>query len=123
MGDRVLRSRRPHRHRHFRNLSSSDREPKQRHHNWQSSESSDDESFDDEEIAPQPYGQTLRVRDQALQHTFDRLRSHRRQPIARDWGTGKKRLTATIACINTALLGIIVGVYVRTMVKCDTFGC
>ena len=123
MGDRVLRSRKPHRHGHFRNLSSSDREPKQQHYNRQSSESSDDESFDEEEIAPQPYGQTLRVRDQALQHTFDRLRSHRRQPIARDWGTGKKRLTATIACINTALLGIIVGVYVRTMVKCDTFGC
>ena len=120
MGDRVLRGRRPHRHRHFRNLSSSDRKPKQRHYNRQSSESSGyEESFDEEEIAPQPYGQTLRVRDQARQHTFDRLRSHRRQPIARNWGTGKKRLTATIACINTALLGIIIGVYVRTLVKCD----
>ncbi|OSS52898.1 hypothetical protein B5807_02175 [Epicoccum nigrum] len=122
MGDRVLRSRRPHRHRHFQNLSSSDREPKQRHYNRQSSESSDhEESFDEEEIAPQPYGQTLRVRDQAHQHTFDRLRSHRRQPIARNWGTGKKRLTATIACINTALLGIIIGVYVRTLVEYDIF--
>jgi hypothetical protein len=121
MGDRVLRSRRPHRHRHFRNLSSSDRGPKQRQYNRQSSESSDDESFDEEEIAPQPYGQTLRVRDQAHQHTFDRLRSHRRQPIARNWGNGKKRLTATIACINTALLGIIIGVYVRTLVEYDIF--
>ncbi|KAI4674014.1 uncharacterized protein J4E88_008481 [Alternaria novae-zelandiae] len=33
------------------------------------------------------------------------------QPIARNWSTGKKRLTASIACINTALLGIIVGIY------------
>ncbi|CAI6339844.1 unnamed protein product [Periconia digitata] len=45
-------------------------------------------------------------------HTFSRRRFHRRQPIARNWRTGKKRLTAMIACINTALLGIIVGIYV-----------
>ncbi|KAK1908204.1 hypothetical protein P3342_013524 [Pyrenophora teres f. teres] len=43
--------------------------------------------------------------------TFSLRRNHRRQPIARNWSTGKKRVTATIACINTALLGIIVGIY------------
>ncbi|KAJ8111195.1 hypothetical protein OPT61_g6159 [Boeremia exigua] len=42
---------------------------------------------------------------------LDLMRHHRRQPIARNWGTGKKRLTAVIACVNTALLGIIIGVY------------
>lgn len=37
---------------------------------------------------------------------------HRRQPIARNWGTTKKRITATIACINTGLVGFLIGVYV-----------
>ena len=37
---------------------------------------------------------------------------HRRQPIARNWGNGRKRMAATIACINTAILGMIVGIYV-----------
>ncbi|ORY14142.1 hypothetical protein BCR34DRAFT_510124 [Clohesyomyces aquaticus] len=53
----------------------------------------------------------LSMRDHMHHHTFARRRDHRRQPIARNWRTGKKRLTATIACINTALLGIIVGIY------------
>ncbi|KAF3037998.1 hypothetical protein E8E12_008435 [Didymella heteroderae] len=82
-----------------------------RHRSSSSSESSPpDESFDEEDLPPQQYGGTLRVREQA-QHTFSLRRHHRRQPIARNWGTGKKRLTAVIACINTALLGIIIGVY------------
>ncbi|KAF2196713.1 hypothetical protein GQ43DRAFT_242571 [Delitschia confertaspora ATCC 74209] len=53
----------------------------------------------------------LRLRDQVHYHTFGIARHHRQQPIARNWKTGKKRITATIACINTALLGIIVGIY------------
>ncbi|KAF2268372.1 hypothetical protein CC78DRAFT_455627 [Lojkania enalia] len=44
-------------------------------------------------------------------HTFSLHRQHRRQPIARNWETSKKRITATIACMNTSLLGIIVGIY------------
>ncbi|KAI4943623.1 hypothetical protein J4E91_009260 [Alternaria rosae] len=39
------------------------------------------------------------------------MAANSRQPIARNWSTGKKRLTASVACINTALLGIIVGIY------------
>ncbi|KAI9806426.1 MAG: hypothetical protein M1833_003613 [Piccolia ochrophora] len=38
-------------------------------------------------------------------------RSSRRQPIARDWSVGRKRLVAAVACLNTALLGLIVGIY------------
>ena len=56
----------------------------------------------------------LSLRDQVHHHTLNLHRNHRRQPIARNWGTRKKRITATVACINTALLGIIVGIYVSS---------
>lgn len=45
---------------------------------------------------------------------LDIFKRQRREPIARNWGTAKKRITATIACINTALVGYLIGVYVRT---------
>ena len=38
-------------------------------------------------------------------------RSHRRAPIARDWSTSRKRYVATVACISTALMGLIIGIY------------
>lgn len=44
-------------------------------------------------------------------HGFSLSRSHRRAPIARDWSTPRKRFVAAVACINTALLGLIVGIY------------
>lgn len=72
----------------------------------------DNDSSSEEDHPPaKAYGNELTVRGQAHHHTFNLIRPHRRQPIARNWSTGKKRLTATIACINTALLGIIVGIY------------
>ncbi|KAL8713379.1 MAG: hypothetical protein Q9220_002578 [cf. Caloplaca sp. 1 TL-2023] len=42
---------------------------------------------------------------------FKLSQSHRRSPIARDWSTPKKRWVALVACINTALIGVIVGIY------------
>ena len=42
---------------------------------------------------------------------FSLSRSHKRAPIARDWSKSRKRWTAAIACISTALVGIIVGIY------------
>jgi hypothetical protein len=36
----------------------------------------------------------------------------KRDPIARRWGHFRKRFTATVACINTAIVGYIIGVYV-----------
>lgn len=42
---------------------------------------------------------------------FSLSRSHRRQPIARDWSPGRKRFAASVACISTALIGILVGIY------------
>ena len=43
--------------------------------------------------------------------TYPGYVSHRHQPVARDWHNHRKRYAATVACINTALLGIIVGIY------------
>ena len=43
-------------------------------------------------------------------------RYHRRQPIAREWGTHRKRITATIACLNTVFVGLIAGIYVSRAV-------
>lgn len=42
-----------------------------------------------------------------------RLHKYRRQPIAREWSITRKRVTAAIACLNTALIGLIAGIYVR----------
>ncbi|RYP28552.1 hypothetical protein DL767_007158 [Monosporascus sp. MG133] len=42
---------------------------------------------------------------------FSLSRSVSRQPIARDWPTARKRFAATVACISTALIGILVGIY------------
>ncbi|KAL9600809.1 MAG: hypothetical protein Q9219_002947 [cf. Caloplaca sp. 3 TL-2023] len=42
---------------------------------------------------------------------FSLSHSHRRSPIARDWSTSKKRWVALVACINTALVGLIIGIY------------
>lgn len=39
-------------------------------------------------------------------------RHHHRQPIAREWPTYKKRITALIACLNTVFIGLIVSIYV-----------
>jgi len=42
---------------------------------------------------------------------FSLARNHKRQKIARDWSPGRKRFVATVACISTALIGILVGIY------------
>ena len=42
---------------------------------------------------------------------FSLSRSHRRKPIARDWSEGRKRFVATVTCITTALLGLVLGIY------------
>ena len=44
-------------------------------------------------------------------HGFSLSRSHRRAPIARDWSKSRKRYVATVACISTALMGLIIGIY------------
>lgn len=42
---------------------------------------------------------------------FSLSRSHRRSPIARDWSIVRKRFSATVACITTAFIGLIIGIY------------
>ena len=44
-------------------------------------------------------------------HDFSLSRSHRRAPIARDWSTSRKRFVATVTCITTAFMGLIIGIY------------
>ncbi|KAI0838742.1 hypothetical protein F5Y06DRAFT_287059 [Hypoxylon sp. FL0890] len=43
---------------------------------------------------------------------FSLAKSVKRQPtIARDWSPMRKRLVASVACISTALVGILIGIY------------
>lgn len=42
---------------------------------------------------------------------FSLSRSHRRAPVARNWSTPRKRYVATVSCISTALMGLIIGIY------------
>ena len=42
---------------------------------------------------------------------FSLIKSVKRQPIARDWSPARKRYVATIACVSTAVVGILVGIY------------
>jgi MFS family permease len=44
-------------------------------------------------------------------HGFSLTRSHKRQAIARDWSPARKRFVATVACISTALIGLLTGIY------------
>ncbi|KAF2401963.1 hypothetical protein EJ06DRAFT_474349 [Trichodelitschia bisporula] len=39
------------------------------------------------------------------------LHHSRRHPIARKWSTPRKRIVATVACINTGIIGFVVGIY------------
>ncbi|KAF1851526.1 MFS general substrate transporter [Cucurbitaria berberidis CBS 394.84] len=107
-GDSVIRPRRR-RHRGSFGVEVKSRSGHRQHRS--SVFSQDDTSFDEEDLPAKIYGNELIVQEQAHHHMFSLRRHHRRQPIARNWSTGKKRLTAVIACINTALLGIIIGVY------------
>lgn len=42
---------------------------------------------------------------------FSLAKTHKRKPIARDWSPGRKRFVASVACISTTLVGILVGIY------------
>lgn len=43
---------------------------------------------------------------------FSLAKSVKRQPtIARDWSPARKRFVASVACISTALIGVLVGIY------------
>ncbi len=44
-------------------------------------------------------------------HEFNVHQTWRHQPIARDWIISRKRFAATIACINTLLIGVMIGIY------------
>lgn len=44
-------------------------------------------------------------------HDFNVHETWRHQPIARDWAISRKRFAATIACVNTSLIGVTIGIY------------
>jgi MFS family permease len=44
-------------------------------------------------------------------HDFDVHNTSSHQPVARDWDISRKRFAATIACVNTSVIGIIIGIY------------
>jgi MFS family permease len=120
----MARNESPHRHvrhRHRRSHEDPSRSRSRHIRHGQSGSSQLETSFDDEDLPARAYGNELNVREQAHHHTFSLRRHYRRQPIARNWSTGKKRLTATIACINTALLGIIIGVYAGEVPRIQYF--
>lgn len=70
---------------------------------------------------------TLLQRDISLRHPrrkhislkegqgFSLGRYHKRQPIAREWSIHRKRIAATIACMNTVFIGLIAGIYVSNI--------
>ncbi|ATY66963.1 Major facilitator superfamily transporter [Cordyceps militaris] len=77
-----------------------------------------DEQLPERDLAgrqlPADHGISLRRRSHVSLRAgqrFNLARSHRRQPIARDWSTTRKRFVASVACISTALIGIILGIY------------
>jgi hypothetical protein len=45
---------------------------------------------------------------------FSLRRLYGRQSIARDWSKLRKRFVAAVTCINTAFVGLIIGIYVST---------
>lgn len=113
-GTRQRRSRKGSHSHHERSISLR-RMSRQNHNGF----TSYDKSFEEDDLhaAGRPHGirrngSSPLERGGGNEHIFNLRRFRRRQPIARNWRTSKKRLTATIACINTALLGIIVGIYV-----------
>ncbi|KAK0635647.1 major facilitator superfamily domain-containing protein [Bombardia bombarda] len=42
---------------------------------------------------------------------FSLSRAYQRHPVARDWSTVRKRFVATIACLSTAMIGMLIGIY------------
>ncbi|KAM3079429.1 hypothetical protein ACMFMG_005860 [Clarireedia jacksonii] len=42
---------------------------------------------------------------------FSLARTHKRRPIARDWSSSRKRFVASVSCISTALVGMVIGIY------------
>lgn len=77
-----------------------------------------DERLPDRDLAgrqlPVDHGISLRKRSHVSLRDGERFnlaRSHRRQPIARDWSPIRKRFVASVACISTALIGVLLGIY------------
>ncbi|KAK3325440.1 hypothetical protein B0H66DRAFT_615974 [Apodospora peruviana] len=42
---------------------------------------------------------------------FSLARAYKRQPVGRDWSTVRKRFVAAVACLSTAMIGVLIGIY------------
>ncbi|KAK3684860.1 major facilitator superfamily domain-containing protein [Podospora appendiculata] len=73
--------------------------------------------FEQEDPVPQTQGSvpiSLRGRSHVSlrgQQGFSLSRTYQRQPVARDWSTVRKRFVATVACLSTAMIGVLIGIY------------
>lgn len=63
---------------------------------------------------PHEHGISLRHRSHVSlpgAQDFSLPRSRKRQPIARDWSSFRKKIVASTACLSTALVGVLLGIY------------
>ena len=63
---------------------------------------------------PHEHGISLRHRSHVSlpgAQDFSLPRSRKRQPIARDWSSLRKKIVASTACLSTALVGVLLGIY------------
>ena len=72
--------------------------------------------FEQDEPEPTPGNSRFNLRGRAHisirgPQGFSLARAYKRQPAARDWSAVRKRFVATVACISTAVIGILIGIY------------
>jgi hypothetical protein len=73
-----------------------------------------DRPVHEERLSHQDHNISLRGKSHvSLQgaQAFSLSRSHRRQPIARDWSPARKQFAAIVACVSTAVIGILLGIF------------
>ncbi|RFU75988.1 major facilitator superfamily transporter [Trichoderma arundinaceum] len=91
--------------------------PRGSHARHASHESGEDDPPGREAVGRRPHvdhGISLRRRSHVSlrgAQGFSLAKSRKRQPTARDWSPIRKRFVATVACISTALIGVILGIY------------
>ncbi|KAK4191539.1 hypothetical protein QBC35DRAFT_528884 [Podospora australis] len=74
--------------------------------------------FEQDDGDPQHGPETRRINLRGKAHVslrgfqgFSLARAYKRHPVARDWSTVRKRFVATVACLSTAAVGVLIGIY------------
>ncbi|KAL3305513.1 polyamine transport protein [Colletotrichum asianum] len=99
----------------YRNISLT---PHAKHNPLKSRNTGGEANFPERDIAGRPLHNHRGISLRGKSHVslrgvqaFNLPKSKRRQPIARDWSPIRKRAVATVACISTALIGVLLGIY------------